>query len=254
MQNRCSIDGLPFMQQSHEAMLQESSTQTLDLNQDLTATSQKASALEMGLCQAESSCRQAQEEAHQLRGQLEIANSKAQSACSTAQQAEMDCVQLRQALQQQSSTSCAAIAELDTRIADMASASTAQQEEILTLHATIQVILFMAWKNAGSPCKLQNLLLGLAFRGMLSAARTAALCKLQEHAPQHCFPSAPGIGSSDGVGSAGAMSGAHKPAAGIEPSTHCRHTEHCTCARVQRLSGRSCCIRVRFSQSCAQHN
>ena len=127
------------MQQSYEARLQESATQAHNLDQDLTAASQKASALEMMLCKAGSSSKKAQEDAQQLRGQLEAANSATQSACSRAQQAEMDCMQLRQALQQLSSASRAARVDLDARIAEMASASAAQQDEITALHATIQV-------------------------------------------------------------------------------------------------------------------
>ena len=127
------------MQQSHETRLQESATQTHDLKQDLTAALQKASALEMRLCKAELGSKKTEEDARELRGQLEAANSAAQSACNRAQQAEMDCMQLRQALQQQSSASRAATAELEARVADMASVNAAQKDDIATLHATIQV-------------------------------------------------------------------------------------------------------------------
>ena len=129
------------MQQSYNARLQDSVNKAHDLSQDLTAAQHLASILELSLGRAESSCRQAEEGALQLRGQLQDAKSAAQSACSTAQHLEAELLQLQEQLNEQACASRAAAAELETRIADMGSARAAQQAENAVLHATIQAYL-----------------------------------------------------------------------------------------------------------------
>ena len=126
------------MQQSYEAKLQDLVSKAQDLKHGLTAAQRQVSTLQMSLCKADFSCRQADEDALQLRGHLQDAKSAAQSACSRAQHLEAELLQLRETLNAQSCTSRAATAELEARMADMAGNNAAQQAEIAALHATIQ--------------------------------------------------------------------------------------------------------------------
>ena len=126
------------MQQLHEARLQDSVNQGQALSQDLAAAQHQMSALMNRFCTAEASCRKAEGDAHQLPRQLDHAKSAAQSARSKAQQIEADSLQLHEELHEQRCASRAAIAELETRVADLAKSSAAQQDEITALSATVQ--------------------------------------------------------------------------------------------------------------------
>ena len=126
------------MQQSNEARLQDSVKQAQALSRDLAAAQHQMSTLEKGLRAAEASCRNAEEDAHQLMQKLYDAKITAQSGRSKAQQVEADSLQLHEALHTQRCASAAAIAELETQVADLAKSSAAQQDEIAALSATVQ--------------------------------------------------------------------------------------------------------------------
>ena len=126
------------MQDTLESRQQEARSEIQSLSHALNAAHSLVSTLEVSLQRADSSCKSAEQEASQLRRQLECTERAAASAENRAQQAASECQLARSKAREQQSTSCAAIAELEARLAHMATTTAEQRDEIASLRGTVQ--------------------------------------------------------------------------------------------------------------------
>jgi chromosome segregation ATPase len=142
------------VQETLEGRLQEAGIEMQTLNQDLKTAKSLVSALEVSLQRANSMFQSVEQEAIQLRRQLEEAERAVASAESRAQQAKHEGQLARRKAQAQQSASSAAVAELEASLARMVSTAAAKRDEIASVHATVQACCSQHLAHHQLPCVL----------------------------------------------------------------------------------------------------
>lgn len=134
-----ALRGVIAMQQSLESKVREAGTQSQELSRELRAAQSLVAELRQSLKRAESHAARAEAGTLKLRGQIETSKNEAAAAVCKVEEQAIEIAQLRERIERERCIHSTASGTMQARIEDLSSSSTRLQEEITSLHATIQV-------------------------------------------------------------------------------------------------------------------
>ena len=134
------------MQQSLQSRVHEAGTRSQGLSRELQAEQSLVAELRQSLKRSDSHAARAEAKTVKLRGQIETSRSEAAAVLCKVEQQALEIAQLRERLERERRIHSTTNGTMQARIEDLSSSSARLQEEIASLHATIQV----CWDHATS--------------------------------------------------------------------------------------------------------